>query len=59
MAFLIGFGLFFLAIIVTLIAGGVSKRGDRLVALSGRPTEDMHAKDTHVPVARRNTELPA
>ena len=59
MAFLIGFGLFFLAIIVTLIAGGVSKRGDRLVAISGRPTEDTHSKNTHAPVARRNTELPA
>lgn len=55
MAFLIGFGLFFLAIIVTLIAGGVSKRGDRLVARSGRPTEDTHSP----PVARRNTELHA
>ncbi|HZH18184.1 MAG TPA: hypothetical protein VE057_27775 [Archangium sp.] len=39
MAFLIGFVLFFLAIALTVILGGISKMGDRRVELEGRPTE--------------------
>jgi hypothetical protein len=41
MGFLIGFGLFFLAILFTVIFGGVSKMGDRRVALEGRPSRDQ------------------
>lgn len=41
MGFLIGFGLFFLTILLTIIFGGVSKMGDRRVALEGRPSRDQ------------------
>ena len=39
MAFLIGFVVFFLAIALTVILGGISKIGDRRVEMEGRPTE--------------------
>jgi len=39
MAFLIGFVVFFLVIALTIILGGISRMGDRRVALEGRPTE--------------------
>jgi len=41
MGFLIGFGLFFLAIVLTLIFGGISKLGDRRLAAEGRVTPDQ------------------
>ena len=39
MAFLIGFIVFFVVIALTLILGGISKRGDKRVEVEGRATE--------------------
>ena len=39
MAFLVGFVVFFLAIALTVILGGISRIGDRRVEVEGRPTE--------------------
>jgi predicted PurR-regulated permease PerM len=41
MAFLVGFIGFFIAIMLTLILGAVSRAGDRRVALEGRVTSDQ------------------
>lgn len=54
MAFLIGIPLFFLIILLTIVLGGVSRRGDKRVGLEGRvSTEQRLPTDNEDPLAHR------